>query len=297
MTQPENGAGPDRQMKRFLDRIYARYARPEYLGTDPLPLVRRYSDSKDREVAGVIAALAAYGRVSAICAHVEECLLLLGDRPYRTVRSFRADEVPSSFLSIRYRFHTGRDIVALLSVLASIYRTHDSLETLFRSFSGNTYDRLEGMVGEFRKTDISHIYDADGWKSSYGLNYLFTDPSKGGACKRWNLFLRWMIREDDGIDCGAWSDCDPAELQVPLDTHLHRIGRRLGFIPQKTASRAAVRSMTSSLALYDSRDPVRFDFPLCRLGILDRCPSEGFAERCAQCEMFDPCRRAVGPPA
>lgn len=295
MTHPQKIARPDRQMKRFLERVYSRYAHPDYLGTDPLPLVRRYPDSKDREVAGVIAALAAYGRVSAICSHVETCMLLLGDRPYRAVRSFRPERVPASFMDIRYRFHTGRDIVALISVLASIYRKHDSLETLFRSSPGDHYDRLEGMVGEMRKTDISHVYDGDGWKSSYGLNYLFTDPSKGGACKRWNLFLRWMIRKDDGIDCGAWTECDPSELQIPLDTHLLRIGRRLGFIPQKTASRLAVRSMTSSLALYDSHDPVRFDFPLCRLGILDRCPTEGFEERCRQCEMFVSCQRAVSP--
>ncbi|MFH1279096.1 MAG: DUF2400 family protein [Candidatus Eisenbacteria bacterium] len=105
-------------------------------------------------------------------------------------------------------------------------------------------------------------------------------------------FFRWMIRPDDGIDLGVWKKARPRDLVVPLDTHLHRVGRRLGMVVARGTSWEAAERFTAELRTYDPEDPVRFDFPLCRLGILDRCPETGFRDRCSGCEVLPICRRA-----
>jgi uncharacterized protein (TIGR02757 family) len=277
---------------RFLEGVHRKYARPEYLETDPLPIVRRFRSPEDRETVGLLTALLSYGRVSAIRTHVEEVLAPMGGSPALFVRGFDLRRDAGPFLGLRYRFHAGRDLVSVLAALGALLRTHGGLENLFLGRGGDTRSRLSGFVREFRRAAPAGARTG-ALADSPGLRFLLPSPDAGGACKRWNLFLRWMVRPDDGIDCGVWSSVAPAELVAPLDTHLSRIGRRLGLLESRAASWAAAERLTRGLRRFDARDPTRFDFPLCRLGILDRCPESGSTVHCLGCELLDPCRRVA----
>jgi len=123
-----------------------------------------------------------------------------------------------------------------------------------------------------------------------GLQHLCPDPALPGACKRWNLYLRWMVRGPDGIDLGLWRGVPASALVVPLDTHLFRIARYLGLTDRRDASWRTAAEITASLAAVDAADPVRFDFALCHLGMSGACPPRRRADRCAACPLRPVCR-------
>ncbi len=275
-------------MGLFLDEVYRKYGRSEFLGTDPLPLVRAYTDPRDREVAGLLTALLSYGRVSAICSHARAVLETLGPSPRDALLRFDPKRDGPPLYPLRYRFHTGEDIASLFRILRDVLRSHGSVEALLHSTAGSIREKLSTMVRH-----LHSVHSVGGREFSYGLRFLLPSPDAGGACKRWNLYLRWMVRGDDGIDCGVWRGLSPADLVLPLDTHLLRIGRRLGFVTTRSASWEAAERFTAALREYDSEDPLRYDFALCRLGILDRCPSSGFGKRCRGCELLPFCSRAT----
>jgi uncharacterized protein (TIGR02757 family) len=123
----------------------------------------------------------------------------------------------------------------------------------------------------------------------YGVRAFFPDPRRGGACKRANLFLRWMVRPDDGVDLGQWGPVRPDQLVVPLDTHVSRISRNLGLTRRRTVDWRMASEVTDALRALDARDPVRYDFALSRLGILDACPRRVDPVRCAACLLVPAC--------
>ncbi|MBN1825243.1 MAG: TIGR02757 family protein [Candidatus Eisenbacteria bacterium] len=274
---------------RFLEAVYRKYARPEFLHTDPLTVVRRYEDPADRETVAFFVALIAYGRVRSIREHAEDLLRLFGDEPARYVRDFDPERELPRLHPLRYRFHTGRDLAAVAAALRLAIDRHGSLERFFLDGGGDVRTRIARMSRRLLESATGAIPAGPDRGVSRGLRFLLASPEKGGACKRWNLFLRWMVRRDDGIDLGLWSGTDPAELIVPLDVHLLRIGGRLGFVTGRAANWNAAERLTGSLRRWDRRDPLRFDFPICRLGILDRCPAEGFRAECRACEIFPFC--------
>jgi uncharacterized protein (TIGR02757 family) len=124
------------------------------------------------------------------------------------------------------------------------------------------------------------------------LQYLLTSPKDGSACKRMNLYLRWMVRRTSP-DLGLWTFVDPAKLVMPVDTHIHRIATFLGLNDRKSADWKAARLLTDKLAKFDRGDPVRYDFALCRLGILDLCSRKRRRENCDVCMLREVCRFPV----
>ena len=120
------------------------------------------------------------------------------------------------------------------------------------------------------------------------VRFFFPDPAAGSACKRWNLYLRWMVR-CDALDFGLWRGIPTDRLVIPTDTHIHRIARRLGLTRRRTGDWRAAREITDALARFDSRDPVRFDYALCRIGILDICRPSPSLSRCQDCPVQEPC--------
>ncbi|MFH1279095.1 MAG: DUF2400 family protein [Candidatus Eisenbacteria bacterium] len=174
---------------RFLEEIYRKYARREFLETDPLPIVRRYDSSEDREVVGFLTALLSYGRVASIRGHVEEVLAFMGPSPARFVLRRSPAVADERFLSLRYRFHTGRDIASLFLALGEILREAGSLEPHFLSGGGGTRENLGALVRRIRAVDVRRYHPAGGFEASPGLRFLVPAPENGSACKRWNLFF------------------------------------------------------------------------------------------------------------
>lgn len=268
-------------LKRRLDELVATFD-VSTIEPDPLQLVLRFQDPRDQEVAGLIAAAFAYGRADIIVANMGVVLSRMKPSPFRYLRTFDAREASQRFAGFAHRFHKTPDLVDFLQCIANVIREHGSLGALFEK----CYDAEAPDIAP----SLSRFVRAVG--SANALRYLLTNPEDGSACKRMNLYLRWMVRRT-APDLGLWTFVDPAKLVMPLDTHVHRIATFLGLSERKSGDWKAARALTDNLARFDAADPVRYDFALCRLGILDLCSRKQRKENCDVCLLRDVCRFPV----
>ncbi len=273
----------------YLERVHDRFHRLEYLAPDPLVFLHNYSDPADVEVVGFLAALLAYGRVARILTSVESVLDGLGPHPAEAIRRFDESETGSRYAGFVHRWSRGEDLVALFVSLRGTLERVGTLEALF--LEGYT----PGAPGAARAALSRFVHSlrarAEGRAArARGLPFLLPDAASGSACKRLNLFLRWMVRRDDPLDRGIWRSVLPSDLVMPLDTHVARIARNLGLSSRKTADWRMAAEVTESLRAIDPADPTRFDFAICRLGILDECPTRLDWEKCLACELRPACR-------
>ena len=275
---------------------------------DPLQLVLRYDDPRDQEVAGLIAAAFAYGRAETIVANIGAVLAKMRPGPYAYLRRFDPREAMRRFAGFAHRFHKTNDLVAFLGCIAAVLESHGSLGALFQECYDPNDDDIAPALARFTAVILSRA-DGEG-PPAYGastgfqqgilrsaqddrvLRYLLTSPTDGSACKRMNLYLRWMVRRTPP-DLGLWTFVDPAKLVMPLDTHVHRIATFLGLSERKSGDWKTARALTDALARFDDADPVRYDFALCRLGILDLCSRKQKKENCDVCLLRDVCRFPV----
>ena len=276
-----------------LESLYELYG-PETAGTDPICLVSRYESPEDREVAGWIASAFAYGQVRTIQESVGRILGALGPHPARAldgIADFRAfgREALSGF---RHRFHGASDAAALLFAIARAREAAGSVRAFFEQGleveERDVAGLLSRAVARIEAFDYRPVLGARRIPDRSPVRFFFPDPASGSACKRWNLYLRWMVRRDR-LDFGLWTGIPTDRLVIPLDTHIHRIARRLSLTRRKSADWQAARQITDSLARFDPRDPVRFDYALCRIGILDICQPQTRLCRCSECPVQDPC--------
>src|SRR3954452_714588 len=252
---------------------------------DPLQLVLRYDDPRDQEVAGILAAAFAYGRADIVVANVGRVLDRMAPSPYLYLTTFDSAEGKRRFAGFTHRFHKTPELISLLTCIAAAIREHKTLGDLFRV----CYDAADRDIGP----SLTRFVDAlIGDRRTKALDYLLTSPANHSACKRMNLFLRWMVRRTSP-DLGIWTFVDPAKLLMPVDTHIHRIATFLGLNTRKSADWKAARQITDALARFDPADPVRYDFALCRLGILDLCSRKRRKENCDVCLLRPVCRFPV----
>ncbi len=278
---------------RRLESLYGLYG-PETVETDPILFPRRYAAPEDREAAGWIASAFAYGQVPTIQASVGRILEALGPKPAAGLDAigdfpaFARDRLPG----FRHRFHGARDAAALLYVIARVRARWGSARAFFEAGSRDEDPDVGGLLSRA----VSRILDLD-YRPVLGtrrlpagspVRFFFPDPADGSACKRWNLYLRWMVRRD-AVDFGIWTGIPTERLVIPTDTHVHRIARRLRLTRRRTADWKAAREITRSLSRFDARDPVRFDYALCRIGILDICQPDPRRSLCEDCPVQEPC--------
>jgi uncharacterized protein (TIGR02757 family) len=259
------------------------------LSPDPLELVLRYDDALDQELAGLLAAAFAYGRADIIVRNIGAMLARMGGSPHAYLHdTFTPAEAARRFAGFTHRFHKAPELIALLDRLAHVIRTHGSLGALFRQCYLADDADIGPALARFVGRIISAIPPATPAERK-ALEYLLTSPNGGSACKRMNLYLRWMIRRTSP-DLGLWTFADPAMLVMPVDTHIHRIATFLGLNRRQTTDWKAARLLTDRLARFDAADPVRYDFALCRLGILDLCSRKKRKANCDVCLLRDACR-------
>ncbi|SFN07750.1 TIGR02757 family protein [Thermodesulforhabdus norvegica] len=239
-------------LKDLLEAVFLKYHHTEFIGNDPVGFARRYSNLQDREVVSLIAAFMAFGRVEQIRAKTEAVLLLLGERPFKQLISGRF--LPEKLENFRHRFLDGRTLAVLLNNLGLTVKEWGSIGLCFR----NCWENSKGDV--LRALVLFRRYLAGSF-DDWGM--VLPDPEKGSACKRWFLFLRWMVRRDE-IDPGGWDFIPPSSLLVPLDVHLHKVAIKLGFTARRSGDIRTVLEVTEALRAYDPEDPVRYDFSLTR---------------------------------
>ena len=277
-----------RRLAAPLDRLYRTFDHVES-AIDPVHLVRRYPASEDREVAGFCTAGLAFGRVAAVLESVEAVLAVLGPRPAAFVRRFDPARDADALRPFVHRWIRGVDVAALLWILRHVLAASGSIERFFLEGDDPSAPDVEPGLERFATralaVDLAPVYGVGGRRR---VAWFFPRPSGGSACKRLNLFLRWMVRRD-AVDLGAWSGLAPSRLVVPLDTHVIRVGRCLRLTRYRSPGWAMAREITESLRRLDPADPVRFDFSLCHLGMMDAC---GFdrPQRDDRCPLRGVCR-------
>jgi uncharacterized protein (TIGR02757 family) len=252
----------------FLDSLYFRYHKPQYLGLDPVQYVRDFDRPADREIAGLLASALAYGRVETIRQSIQKVVRVTGKNllDFTCSTSFpRKKKLLSGF---RHRFNDGVDLALLFDSSAQAIATFGSLEGLFlqgvTSAHGNIRQPLDEFVRMMRTWAMKK-----GRKEERTFHYFFPFPKDGSACKRLNMFLRWMVRPDDGIDCGMWKNVSPSMLIMPVDTHVAKAAGRLKLTSRKNADWLMAEEITGELKKINPSDPVKYDFSLCRAGMED----------------------------
>jgi uncharacterized protein (TIGR02757 family) len=263
--------------------------------TDPVHIVRRYAKPDDREIVGFCAAALAFGRVASVLQSIERLLDAMGPRPADFVRNFNAARDRGPLEPLVHRWIRGRDLVALLLILQRMLRESGSVETFFLSGDDAAQPDVGAALNSFSEraleTDLRLAYGARP-PERLGVCYFFPRPSAGSACKRLNLFLRWMVRKD-AIDLGVWTGVSPARLVVPLDTHVIRVGRCLRLTRYASPGWKMAADITAALRAIDPVDPVRYDFSLCHVGMMNAC-GYGRRQRDGACPLRGLCspRRA-----
>jgi uncharacterized protein (TIGR02757 family) len=298
----------------FLDQLCAQYHRTEHLQSDPLEFVHRYTDPWDREAVAILAALLAYGNVKQIRRSVALALERMSEHagsPATYVRGLQGRRASAAdrklWAGYVHRFNTGEDLMTLFELVARSWAEHGSVGAHFLA-------GLATGAPDFGSALDRLIDDWSAWagpvRMKGSFSYFLTAPRDGSCCKRWCMLLRWMGRRDE-LDPGLWSagsgleatfPMDPAtgrrlslradQLVIPLDTHTGRISQYLGLTRRKSLNWKAALEVTEALRACDPRDPVRYDFALSRLGILDRCQRAFRKEICVSCQLLPVCRYA-----
>jgi uncharacterized protein (TIGR02757 family) len=273
-----------------LEQLYEAYNR-EDAAADPIQIVRRYTSPADQEVVGFCAAALAFGRVASVLNTVETLARVLGPTPADYVRRFDPKAPHPELRAMVHRWTRGVDIVALLWLLRQMIDRSGSIEGFFLEGDDPGAIDVSGALDSFSRRalalDLESVYGRR-VPARTGVGYFFPRPSAGSGCKRLNLFLRWMVRRDH-VDLGAWTSIPTGKLIVPLDTHVIRLGRCLRLTRYTSPGWRMAADITASLRAIDPVDPVRFDFSICHVGMMNAC---GFGRRQGdtQCPLKGICR-------
>lgn len=256
-----------------------------------MAFAHRYADPRDAEIAALVAALFAYGRVDLFRPVVDRILAVAGS-PRAFVEGFDPERDGGPLRPLVYRWNRGVDVVLLFATLRQVLARHGGLEPLFAG--DDVREGLARGIAELRATALT-VAPSVGWKAATfgdlprGFRYFLPSPEDGSACKRWNMLLRWMVRPADGVDLGLWRSIPVRALVVPLDTHVGRIARMVGLTARKDGSWRTAVEITESLRRFDRDDPVRFDFALAHLGISGACRARRDPEVCPACLLQPVC--------
>ncbi len=255
-------------LQRF-EELYRIWNRREFIHPDPLEFVLRFDSPADQEVAGLIASGLAYGRVGQILKSLEKVFEILR-RPSEDIKAMSRKELLDALGSFRHRWTTGEELAYLLRGAAILREEYGSLENCFaQGMAKDDHDvipALKGFVGKLRLA------------SARRDSSLVACPSMGSACKRMFLFLRWMVRRDE-VDPGPWTSISPARLLVPVDVHMHRVCRQLGFTARGQADLKCSLEVTAFFRQLVPEDPVKYDFALTRPGIRSPLEPESVADQ------------------
>lgn len=254
-----------------LDALYHDYNRTDS-ASDPIQKVRPFADPADREIAGFCAAALAFGRVASVLNSIQTLFDTLGPSPAEFVRHFNPERPPAEMRAMVHRWIRGADLIALLWILKQILHQSGSIEKFFVEGLQDDDQDIGPGLDDFSKRalalDIRKAYGRQPRRP--GVCYFFPRPSAGSACKRLNLFLRWMVRRDE-IDLGVWTSVPASKLIVPLDTHVIRLGQCLRLTRYTSPGWRMAADITASLRALNPADPVSFDFSLCHVGMMSAC--------------------------
>ncbi len=272
-------------MKSNLEALRARYETPAALALDPITVPRRFTDAMDREVVAFVAAHLAYGKVAPMLRAIEKLLLPLGERPAEWLRDHTEiviqKKLGDALQGWVWRFHTAGDMIAWLLAWKRLdAESGAGLEIHLLPAAGESADQALSRLMQRLRVELPQ---------SYGLRFNLPDPLEGASCKRWRMFLRWMVR-DGWPDFGLWTRYPKHQLIIPVDTHVARIARYIGLTQRTTLDGRMALEITAALRKQDREDPLKYDFAISHLGILGDCPGVRSLPGCSPCPLVKVCR-------
>jgi uncharacterized protein (TIGR02757 family) len=257
------------ELRRRLDALYLQYDH-RHVDPDPLQFVRRYDAPADREVVGLVASALAYGNVVQIKRSIALALDALGPRPAEAVRRIEPRAAARRLAGFKHRFNDGRDVACLFFYMRQMLESAGSVEAFFRAGDDpgapDVAPGLTAFSAGALALDHGGLYGARPLVAGAGVRFFFPSPAGGSACKRLNLYLRWMVRSD-GVDLGVWKSIDKKRLVMPLDAHVYAIARRVRLTRYKSPGWPMAVDLTRRLRRLDPQDPVKYDFALHRMGL------------------------------
>jgi uncharacterized protein (TIGR02757 family) len=251
---------PLEEIKDFLDFKVNQFNRIEFIEFDPISIPHRFTLKEDIEISAFLTATIRWGNRKAILGAAKEMMKLMGESPYDFIMNTR-DFKHKSISKFYYRTFNGVDYVYFLEGLRNIYQNHEGLEKVFNELTTNY--TVQESIGYFKQLffELPH---------SLRTQKHISDPSHGSAAKRINMMLRWLIRNDNnGVDFGIWKKISPSNLSIPLDVHSGNTARKLGLLKRKQNDAKAVAELDHILRTFDAKDPVKYDFALFGLGVIE----------------------------
>ena len=290
-----------KKLKSKLDKLVKKFDK-SYLDSDPLMFPHRYSSNRDREIVGLISAVLAYGQVKIIQKSIEKVLTVMGQNkmtPYEFTMNFLPSRDSHLFKGFKHRFNDGRDVSALIYYIRQMIEKSGSIGNFFaEGYSPDHLSIKEALTSFTERTlalSTDGIYGKTNLPKDATVKFFLSSPADGSTVKRLNLYLRWMVRsdshlpKDSQIDFGIWKKIPPSKLIIPVDTHIARLSQNLGLTQKKTTNWKMAEEITEELKKLDSEDPVKYDFAICRLGILDECPKKKDPIKCEKCLIKEVC--------
>lgn len=244
-------------LKSFLDRKVEEFNQPAFIARDPISVPHGFTRLQDIEIAGFFAAIFAWGNRTTIINKSKELMQLMHNVPYDFCLHHTDNDL-KTLLGFKHRTFNTTDLLYFIEFFKNHYATHASLEQAFF----NSAHTVENALVSFNKYFFS-LPDVPGRTKKH-----ISSPNNNSSCKRLNMFLRWMVRQDDnGVDFGLWKSVSPANLIMPVDLHVARVAKHFGLLERSKVDWQAAKELTEKLKAFDSNDPVKYDFALFSLGI------------------------------
>jgi uncharacterized protein (TIGR02757 family) len=250
-------------LKQKLEYHYKVFDKSK-LEPDPLQFPHLFKNEKDIEVMAFIASVFAYGNMTQINNSLQKFLILSNNKPFSFIQNFKSEESNKEF-SFVHRFYSSKDILQLFHLLNRAYSEFGSLKSLFLTGYSKDDHNTKNAITNFSNYCLQKAHQ-EFKELSRGIKFMFPMPGKGSACKRMNLFLRWMVRKDE-LDFGLWGEIPTSKLIIPVDTHVARICKQLKLTKRKNVSWQMAEEITENLKKFDPNDPVKYDFALCHIGM------------------------------
>jgi len=279
------------RIKAILDNLY-NHRSQRHLENDPLSFCHKYTKPLDQEIVGLTASCLAYGKVPLIKRSVAAVLTMMSPCPRRFIEQYDPSSCLRSLDGFKHRFNDGRDLCALFLAMKTMIDQEGSIGAYYRRFYDESADDVTSSLTRLTSAvlglDYSAVFGTPQPPADSYFPFFFPSPASGSACKRLCMFLRWMVRPADGIDLGLWEDVSTAKLIIPVDAHIQRISRLLGFTARRQADWKMAREITTALRSFDPDDPVKYDFSLCHIGISEGCSGRG-GDVCLDCALSEVC--------
>ena len=249
-----------KELKEFLDLKVTQYNNPKFIESDPIQIPHTFNKKEDIEISGFLTATIAWGNRKSIINNANRLMLLLDNAPYDFVLNHEETDL-EKLKSFVHRTFNGDDCIQFIKCLRNIYENHKRLEFIFSKHAEK--DSLQKSISEFKRIffEIEHLARTQKHVS---------DPLKNSAAKRLNMYLRWMVRNDNaGVDFGIWKSISPSQLSCPLDVHSGNVARKLGLLKRKQNDAKALLELDTALRKLDPEDPVKYDYALFGLGVFE----------------------------